>query len=262
MRGIPAASRHAVLNYHIRDKDLDVPEARSRSVSRSPGGRISARRLNASLMSAPSASVSLICKAGTSFEILVSASALSAREAPGDRQRLRGTDVGFISILVSGVGPQRYHGGKGSGEVRVNLGSQLAQARGVGSRGRFRQVRAENLPTSDGGRAPPWSSHTPEGDRTLGQTSVFRKERIRASFCIRPAEKTSARSQDGHQQRLGASVAGRKVTGRGRSLLSPSSGSTRTGGSASSWGFVAFALPCPRSSGEEAPSGWEEEKVE
>lgn len=172
MRGIPAASRHAVLNYHIRDKDLDVPEARSRSVFRSPGGRISARRLNASLMSAPSASVSLICKAGTSFEILVSASALSAREAPGDRQRLRGTDVGFISILVSGVGPQRYHGGKGSGEVRVNLGSQLAQARGVGSRGRFRQVRAEKLPTSDGGRAPPWSSHTPEGDRTLGQTCL------------------------------------------------------------------------------------------
>lgn len=203
MRGIPAASRHAVRNYHFRDKDLDVPEARSRSVSRSPGGRISARRLNASLMSAPSASVSLICKAGTSFEILVSASALSAREAPGDRQkRLRGTDVGFISILVSGVGPQRYRGGKGSGEVRVNLGSQLAQARG--SQGRFRQVRAEKLPTSDGGRAPPWSSHTPEGDRTLGQTSVFRKERIRASFCIRPAEKTSARSQDGHQRRLGA----------------------------------------------------------
>lgn len=183
-------------------------------------------------MPAPGASVSLICKAGTSFETLVSASALSALEAPDDRQRrLRGTDVGFISILVSGVGPQRYRGGKGSGEVRVNLGSQLAQARGAGSRGRFRQVRAKKLPTSDGGRAPPWSSHTPEGDRTLGQTSVFRKERIRASFCVRPAEKTSARSQDGHQHRL---VAGRTVTGRGRSLLSPSSGSTRTGGSASS----------------------------
>ena len=135
MRGIPAVSRPAVLNYHIRDKDLDVPEAQSRSASRSPGGGSSARRLNASLMSAARASVSLICKAGTSFETLVSASALSAREAPGDRQRrLRGTDVGFISILISGVGPQRYRGGKGSSEVRVNLGSQLAQAPGAAQR--------------------------------------------------------------------------------------------------------------------------------
>lgn len=79
--------RPASLQFSITILEIRTWMSRSPIALRLPesGGRSSARRLNASLMPAPGASVSLICKAGTSFETLVSASALALEARATDR---------------------------------------------------------------------------------------------------------------------------------------------------------------------------------
>lgn len=117
--------------------------------------------------------------------------------------------------------------------------------------------KTSKLPTRTN---PRWSPHTPEGNRLWVSTPPSEKERpdpLFAKVCgddFRPHPRwPPAAARAG-----GASAVGRKVTERQQNLLSPSSDPTRTGRSASSWSFAASALLCPRSSGEEVPSGWEE----
>lgn len=187
-----------------------------------------------------------------------SSSAPPVRKAPSDRQRrLGGTDAGFISSFC---GQRRPAGSSRRKRFwRSYSDSQLRAGAWVSPEpesGYFRGLRAEKLQNFRWGRTlggprthrkgiGSWSDHLlPKGTDLI--------------FLYRPAETTSARTQNGRQRRRAGGelrAVGPKVIGRRRSLLS-----TRTGRCVSSWRFAASASLCPRSSGEEVPSGWEEEK--
>lgn len=101
---------------------------------------------------------------------------------------------------MASVGPQGHRGGRGSGEVILirNLvqASGSAQNRGQGLFPGATGGKTSKLPM---GPKPRKSPHTPEGNRFWVRPPP--SERDRPDLLYRPAETTSARTQDGRQRR-------------------------------------------------------------
>lgn len=169
----------------------------------------------------------------------------AAAKPPATDRKRGGGDVGFNSTFRGERQPAGPPRGKGSGDSDQQLGA------GAGG---------NPLPAADGGETsklpPRWehpqSSHTPEANPAPGQDSSFRRGETGSSAEARGGDfRPHPRWRPGGAQ--GRFRVGKKVIGRGRSLLSPSSDPTRTGKSASSRRFAASALLCLRSSAEGVP---------